>query len=736
MRAIPVLPVCAVLAVWTGFLHPAAVSGGQFAAVSGGQLAAVSGGQLAAAPEDDSPVLIRADELRYDRERGSFIARGKVEIHQGERVLRAERLEYNAVTGKIVAEENIVLHEPGGQVVFAERMELDQKLANGVVESVRLLFTDDGRLVADQALRSDSGTLLRRGAYSRCRKCEDDPEGSLLWSLVAGEVFQDIDGQEIIYRDLVLEVWGLPVLYLPYFWHPGPKVERKSGLLTPEIGLNQDLGARVELPYHHVIDPSRDLTVTPIILGKENPLMALEYRQRFDRGVLRFAGSGTRSGQVRGNIDDPDFQSNRWRGHVASSGQYHFDRFWRSGFAVNRASDRTYLKRYGFSDSENTLHSQLYVERFEGRSHFRIAGHSFQDLRSDITESQPYVAPLLEYSYIGEGNSLGGRPSLDINSRYLYRRDQTRNLRISLRPGYRISRGWAPGFVTAATVSMQLDTFAVKSSVLEGIRKTNRIRATPRATLDWRMPFVRATESRQDTVEPIALVVLAPNRKDADSLLDEESFGFDTDDSNLFSDDRFPGFDRVEDGQRLAYGLKAGTRGEAWGAGDAFLGQSYRLGSDSGLGSAPGVTSRFSDYVGRVGLQFGKNLDLLYRFKFSRDDFTPLRHAVSFFAGSPHLRVSGEYLKVKRTPVIGDIEAREELKVGVQGRIARFWTGHASTRIKLDGADRGSLDRILGLRYEDECFVLAMEAERTFTRDVEVEPQTRFLFRLLFKFSG
>ena len=86
--------------------------------------------QSAAAREQLSselPVLILADEINYDEELKTVVAKGKVEIVQGERTLLADTVSYNQKTDTVSASGNIVLHEPSGEVIFAEYVELTEE---------------------------------------------------------------------------------------------------------------------------------------------------------------------------------------------------------------------------------------------------------------------------------------------------------------------------------------------------------------------------------------------------------------------------------------------------------------------------------------------------------------------------------------------------------------------------------------------------------------------------------
>ena len=153
----------------------------------------------------DLPVLIVADELSYDEELGAAVARCNVEIVQGNRTLLADTVSYNQKTDTVSASGNVILHEPTGEVLFAEFVELTDKLKNGVVKQIRLLLNDDSRFAANNARRLDGNrTLMRKAIYSPCKSCEEDPERPLVWQLKANRVEHDQAAREIRYRDVFL----------------------------------------------------------------------------------------------------------------------------------------------------------------------------------------------------------------------------------------------------------------------------------------------------------------------------------------------------------------------------------------------------------------------------------------------------------------------------------------------------------------------------------------------------
>ncbi len=74
--------------------------------------------------KNDTPVLLKADQLRHERKLGIVVGRGNVEISQGDRILRADTVSYNQKTDILTATGNVVLLEPTGDITFADFVEL------------------------------------------------------------------------------------------------------------------------------------------------------------------------------------------------------------------------------------------------------------------------------------------------------------------------------------------------------------------------------------------------------------------------------------------------------------------------------------------------------------------------------------------------------------------------------------------------------------------------------------
>ena len=84
--------------------------------------------------------------------------------------------------------------------------------------------------------------------------------------------------KQLTYKNAVLKIYDLPVLYFPKFFHPDPSVKRQSGILQPEINSSNNLGNSVTLPYYKVISNNKDLTFSPTFFDGGTSMLTTEYR--------------------------------------------------------------------------------------------------------------------------------------------------------------------------------------------------------------------------------------------------------------------------------------------------------------------------------------------------------------------------------------------------------------------------------------------------------------------------
>lgn len=686
--------------------------------------------------QTDQPTLVTADEITYDRELDTATARGNVELSQNERILRADKVTYNRRADLVTATGEVVLLEPSGEVVFANYVELSGDLKDGFANDMRLLLSDNSRLAGAKGRRSDGNkTVLTKGVFSPCEACASDPESPPLWQVKAQQVTHDEVAKDVIYNDATLEFFGIPVVYTPYFRHPDPTVDRRSGILAPTYGFSEDLGLSIGVPYYWVIAPDKDVTLEPVYFSNEGLMLKTEYRQRFGNGQIELDGSLAYVDNRAAGFETGD---KAFEGHIDGTGEFHLNEKWRSGFDLERSSTRTYHERYNIGDPE-TLTSRVYAERFDGLDYFRAETIAFQGLRSfDVDEETPLIAPFVQYSTTSAPGQYGGRFMVDAEALSLTRETGADQHRMSLLAGYELPYIGPMGDVYRLRATMQSDLYYVEDAANQ-IDPTSQeddffARFFPQIGLEWRMPFVKQTGTVRQVIEPIIQAVAAPLGSTLVEVTNEDSQALSVDDANLFQLNRYSGFDRVSAGSRIDYGVQYGAYGRN-GSSTFFLGQSYRFQDDNSYLAGSGLEDNASDIVGRMRIAPSPNFNLSYRFRFDAEDFVATRNEISAFGRSGPFSAAANYVLLDdQTGQIGT-GTREEISLAVQTRINRYWTASARTTQSL-GEDDGSRDIGASLTYQDECFFIAFDYERDFTEDEDIEPRDAFFIRVHLKHLG
>ncbi len=688
-------------------------------------IALVGAGAAAAEPDAgdrSEPLLFQADRLDFDGVNNRIVAEGDVELIRGADVLRADRIVLDRNTGIAHAEGNVTLLEEGGGVLYADSVELTEDLKDGFIEEFKARLGNRSRLAASWGqLYAGTRADLTQAVFSACRPCRKNPRKAPLWQVKARRITHDRAGQEIIYRDAVLEMWGLPVLYTPYLRHPDPTVTRKSGFLPPSVEHNRDLGLRIETPWFWNIAPDRDATFTPILASKRGFIGAGEYRQLFRHSRLEVAGSLAALSEEAG-----EGAGGGTRGHVRLEGETHPDANWRVRGQFYRASDDTYLDVAGIDGSE-TLPSFVDAEGFFERAYARASLFDVQDLREGISgDASPLAAPELLYEWRSEP-AADGIWSARAAGAALHRRRGDQNQRVTLEGGWRLERFTDGGHRLDLSVGARGD-FAHGDGAADGAA----VRLLPHASAGWRYVLAGQFGAAELTLEPRAQAVWGRNSANADRFPDEDSRAVEFEFANLFAIDRFPGLDGAEAGKRIDYGLELGLHGgNDWHI-DAGIGQSRRRRANDDAPAGSGLDTAVSDIVGRVDLMAGETTSLSYRFRLDKDDLSARQTALNFTTEFDPMQFDMRYAKTVGS--IGDAgeagKEREQIDLTLHTKIDANRTIFGRHRRDLDAG--GSLLDSVGLRYEDECLLFETVLEREFDM-AGGDGDNRAMFRIVFR---
>ena len=684
------------------------------------------------------PVTFTADEVEFDQNSGTVSARGRVEAWQGDRVLRADRFTYNRNTGVATAEGNVVLIEPDGRVLFADRAELSGGMRDAALEGIRGLLAANARVAAAGARRTDGRvTDLARVVYSPCNLCIEDPDRPPLWQLRARIASLHQDEQRIRYRDAAVEFGGWPLFWTPYLSHAAPDAPRVTGFLSPTFGYTELLGGFVSQPLYWAIDEQSDALLTAQLSTLQTGNLGLGYRRRFNSGVVTLDGS---LGNLEGN--DVDVEGLGW--HVFLNGSFALDETWRAGFGLNRTSSRDYLRawRYG---SPQLLTSNAFLEGFWGiEGYARFDSRLYQSVINRSGTGQiPFVLPFGYAEWVFPTDRAGGRFSLDTQAYALFRDAGTDSRRVGTRLGYELPMVGSQGEIW--TLRGRADLLAGNVAGLDqppfngpSGADGSWVSGNVRAAVDWRWPLMRpAGDWGAQVIEPRVQVVTGPATGLQSAIPPEDSLDLEFTDANLFALNRFPGRDRQEGGTRVDAALRSAWLFPNGGQVEGLVGRSFRATEDALFPVGSGLENRASDWVARARLAPVPWFEVLGRTRLDGEGLEPNLWDVSgtLFAG--RFSVTAGYLG-SDPPPNGSYPKRDEWSLGGQLRLTDNWRIGGFGRYDFSRDEPVSV--AASLAYEDECLVFETLFARRWAEDpgrnTELPGSTVLLFRVTLKTVG
>ena len=726
-----------------------------------------------------APMTFQADEVEYDNEHSLTIAKGHVEISQGTQILLADVVTYNQRADTVTASGNVSLMTDDGQVVFADYMELRDSMNNAFAHDVRMLLNDRSRLVANAARRTNGNHLdLRKVVYSPCDLCASDPSKPPVWQLRASQVTDDKDLQKLEFRDAVMEIEGWPVFYTPYMVAPDPSVKRASGFLTPSIGSSTNLGFHFGIPYYQTLGPSADMTIYPRFTTEAGQDLALEYRQRFSNG--EFNGLASIDYSNVGFANDPTIKKD-WRWHVNETGSWDIDDTYRTGFSLQRVSDQTYLQRFSFPvPILGTEVSRAYLEGFPDNGSLNVNAYVFEPLTPGLGDStQPIVLPVINRDWQLKPDNIGGTLRFNANLLDIVREAGTQTRRLSGTAGWDRMFRDGLGSEYKFQISLRGDAYAIDGlSNLSnpdlpsayfsqnGLPPVQHVpsdffasRAFPQMGLTWDYPVVRHGDPFDLLIQPTVAAFVGPNGGNNHRIPNEDSLGYQFRDTDLFRADRLQGYDVLDTGQRVDYGLHLGAYDKTGGSYRMLIGQSYRAEPNPFVPPGSGMDQRLSDVVGRVVLTPSSYLDMIYRFRLDKATLGNRGQEVALSAGPANLKFNAGFLLIPAqqpsqlitVPGSGNTilyGKREQLNLGVNTKVTRYWSLSAAETINLTNATNivnglrtpqassTSLQSSLSAIYQDECMAFVATASQSAIRNGDVTPGYTVMFSVVFKNIG
>ncbi|WP_225027309.1 LPS-assembly protein LptD [Xinfangfangia pollutisoli] len=653
-----------------------------------------------------------------------LVASGAVEIfYQGNR-LRAARLVYDKASDRLQIEGPIILTDAGGNTtLFASAADLSADMTEGILTSARLVLNQQLQIAANRAMRIGGRyTELDQVVASSCKICENSPVP--LWEIRAARVVHDQEARQLYFDQAQFRVAGLPIFYIPRLRMPDPTLDRTTGFLMPVVRTTSDLGFGLKLPYFVALGEDKDLTVTPYLTARHSRTLELRYRQAFRTGKIEVTGALTRDRLLPGED----------RGFIFANGEFDLPDDFKLTFRLQAASDNAYLLDYGYSDTD-MLDSRVEISRTRRNGFFSARVVSFQSLRDD--EDNNTLPSLITdvtfhrrfslWTLGGEGgfrlqthshlrtsnNPLDGPDPDDIADG----RDVSR---ISARIDWRRSFILAGGIEATILGEASADAYTIGQ---DGIYGGDHARSHAAAGVELRWPWVKhvAETGATHVIEPVVQLIWAG--QNGARIPNEDSALVEFDEGNIWSLDRFPGADAVEEGKRANIGV-SWTRYDpaGWSLG-MTVGRVVRDRDRDQFGVASGLNTGQSDWLAALTVDWQNGFAATGRVILD-DDFALTKGELRLALNREKVALSTSAIWAVADPQENRPDPTREFAFDAR------WQATPALMAKMSGrydfqTDRGTLAG-MGVEYRNDCVLVDFSVSRRFTSSTSVTPTTSF----------
>jgi len=710
------------------------------------------------------PLYLQGDELIYDSGGSRVIARGNVEIYYKNYILTADQVIYDQSANTLTAIGNVILKEPNGNIMRADRYTLTDDFRDGFVQSLSMVAKDDTRIAAERATRRGGNTtIFTNGRFTPCKSTDGTPP---LWCISAATIIHDQKAATIAYQDAQFELFGVPVLYTPYFEHADPSVKRKSGFLIPHFSGSETLGYGMTIPYYFALAPNYDFTFYPMYSSRQGVLWQGNWRHRLANGqyYVNFAAIDQDPNDLPSAIVDPDLYSG-WRGSIETKGLFSLSSWWQFGWDVTAESDDTFRRFYKLDNILLTDRvNKVFLTGISDRNYFGFELYHFGGLMfTDTPESESYAHPIVDYNYVFADPIVGGELTWNTNA-LSFSNEQDPTALVPTDGGTeQMNRlitevNWRRRFTDPIGITYtpfgrlrgdiyQLSDYIDPQDPTSGVHESSLARGIALGGVTVAYPWVANASYGSHVIEPIGQIIARQNSINQRGLPDEDAKSLVFDDTNLFEWDKFSGYDRIETGTRANVGLQYTFQANYGGYARILAGESYQLAGDNAyaypgidadgnpiFSPASGLETDRSDYVLGAYITPITGLNFVSQVRFDQKSLDVRRQDAAAQVAFGPFSAAAIYAFLNTDPTNGIYAPQEDVYASIGIRLTDRWSIAAAARYDID-ADQLASDMVQA-QYADECFVLTATFTDNYYHNPDIVDGQTLMVRFQLKHLG
>ena len=667
-------------------------------------------------------------------------AKGNAILKKGNTTIKAEVIEYDEVSEKIITTGNTNI-DLESMSLRGSKLSLKLSDETGQMDDASFIFKNAdkpeksvikrGVVVTKRSydFRGDAKAIFFEGENkkrlqsSRITTCEADSDD---WYIKSSNMEVNTKTDRVNASNAILEFKGLPVLYTPSIDFSLNK-NRKSGFLSSTFGTTSQSGFEFRVPYYFNISPNMDATLTARYLGKRGPLADGEFR------YLTENYSGFNQLQYM-NHDQSSGQDNRY--YLKLDHQHKFNNGWSASYNYQKVSDDTY-----FSDLA-TMIQVTSVVNLPQRANINYAGETWKF--NALTEKYQTLtnASNSPYQRLPQLN-LSGRKDfdsyiLDFKSQWAYfdrdekftygLNEKPTGSRLSITPGISVPFTRTYGYIKPK-LSANVRSYNLNNSSIG-----NKDIFTPIVSVDSGMYFDRTVnllnQNFTNTLEPRLFYVYIPY-KDQSALPNFDTGLADLNMQTLFSENQYNGQDRINDANQLTASITSkfiDKNGKEKLSG--ILAQRYYFEDRKIFGTELNAKKANSDIFMGATARLANSFNLDAMFQYDPDSSKLLRSTLS----SRYNPEPGKILNLSYRMIENVSDINQDLKVfNAAGQWPLGNRFYSIARYNYDLKTSQTIEVLGGVEYDGGCWVARTIFDRI---SLPTNPEPNYTFFMQLELNG
>ena len=727
------------------------------------------------------PTFVQSDKLN---EQTNFLTTldGQVVLRRGALLLKADKVDYDQTDDLAKARGNVYINR-AGFIYQGPELELHLDSFEGFFTQPRYQMQKNstyGKAERIDFLDPDN-SVLHKATYTSCQR-KPGPDWMPDWFFEADKITVDMARNSAKLEGADLRFKGVP-LPMPSMEVPLTN-ERKSGLLAPNIGVDNIGGLEYTQPYYWNLAPNRDMTFYPTYWSSRGVNLGTELR--YTEGL---APNPPFVGQMRFdwmNSDKLRDNSERWRINYTHTGLLN-PYFAGGGLALtmnlNRVSDDNYWKDFSFSNNGSVgvsrlLNSDVGLTWTDGFVTTGIRAQKWQTLQDLANVYGNRIAPPFDRvpqltARLQRFNLSGGFDfSIDGDlTRFQSVRDydcsyaRTNNLTTynNCAPNADRAVTWAQlsrpfvtpyGYITPKVQlhgrSYQFDGGLPTTGFYTDHQGQRSASVTvPTFSIDAGMAFEREARllSRgwTQTLEPRLFYVDTPYRNQS-YLPNYDSGGNAFNFASIFTENAFGGHDRISDSKMLTVGATSRFIDPDTGAEGARFGVAQRLRFKDQRVTLPEdptiAQAGISDILAGASINLTQQWSLDTTLQYDQKTNNLLRRVIGGRYSPGSYRLINAALRTENNTAGEPVS--QQIDIGWQWPLHDLWGGadnasgrglgdgrwYSVSRVNYDYLNKKPVESIIGFEYDAGCWVSRVVTERLQVADGVA--RQRILFQLEF----